>query len=146
MESSVSESFIQHKPNVDRYIINTHSLHNPHLIRAALPRELVAPIAHFNNRREEHDKLAKILRDTQNRKQAVAAARKTAKKTIEDAAPAAEGSHIGPDGDSDAVNLEPETHQGDGAGLAANSSRQRPAPRKRRRVGETSDDVVPAQE
>ncbi|KAL1942832.1 hypothetical protein VTO73DRAFT_5072 [Trametes versicolor] len=147
VESSVHENFIQHRPDAHRYIINTHSLHNPHLIRAVLPRELVAPIAHFKNRREEHDKLAKILRDTQNRKQAAAAARKTTKKTSDDAAHAANGSHVG-DGENGVVPPRPgsthdEEHQGDD-GAAADGSRQRPAPRKRRRADTTSDDITSA--
>ncbi|KAH9847978.1 hypothetical protein C2E23DRAFT_740580 [Lenzites betulinus] len=84
VESSVSENFIEHQPDIHRYIINTHSLHNPHLLRAVLPRELVAPVPHFTNRREEHDKLAKALRDTQEQRQAVTNARKTAKKATAD--------------------------------------------------------------
>ncbi|KAI0349150.1 hypothetical protein OH77DRAFT_1533351 [Trametes cingulata] len=85
VESSVRERFIEHKLNVERYIVNMHSLHNPHLIRSVLPRDITAPIPRFADRRQAHAQFAKALRESQNRKQATAAARRAAKKN---AAPA----------------------------------------------------------
>ncbi|KAI0741214.1 hypothetical protein C8Q76DRAFT_609125, partial [Earliella scabrosa] len=43
VESEVTETYIVHK-DVPRFLINMHSLHNPHLIRSVLPRTLVAPV------------------------------------------------------------------------------------------------------
>ncbi|KAI0778011.1 hypothetical protein BD413DRAFT_683781 [Trametes elegans] len=77
-ESNVCEKFITHK-DVARFIINTHTLHNPHLIRSVLPRDLVAPVPRFEDRRMQHDKLAASLRTWQQQKQAVASAWKAAK-------------------------------------------------------------------
>ncbi|KAL7280675.1 hypothetical protein ACG7TL_005614 [Trametes sanguinea] len=79
VNSSVREKFIEHQ-NVHRYIINMHSLHNPHLIRSVLPHDLTAPIPHFTDRRKAHDQLAKALRDSTHQKQVAAAARKAAKQ------------------------------------------------------------------
>ncbi|KAJ6528825.1 hypothetical protein B0H19DRAFT_1214565 [Mycena capillaripes] len=46
VESDKTEHFIVHAP-LDRFIINTHSFHNPHLIRATISRDLWAPVALF---------------------------------------------------------------------------------------------------
>ena len=43
LELDATEPAIAHKP-VDEYVINTHSLHNAHLLRKALPRTLISPI------------------------------------------------------------------------------------------------------
>lgn len=58
IQSGLKESFIEHKP-LDRFLINTHSFHNAHLIRAVLPRDLTKPIPHSTNRKEDHFNLAK---------------------------------------------------------------------------------------
>ncbi|KAL1939056.1 hypothetical protein VTO73DRAFT_10316 [Trametes versicolor] len=143
VKSSVTEKFIQHKPDVHRFIINTHSLHNPHLLRAVLPRALVAPIPYFTNRREEHDKLAKTLRDTQHHKHTIATARKNAKKAAEDTTAAQESHDEHREIDSshpeltDTMDENGSQLEGDNSLPAANA-----APRKRRRVGETADDVT----
>ncbi|KAI9068297.1 hypothetical protein FKP32DRAFT_1562016, partial [Trametes sanguinea] len=81
--SSVMEKFIEHDLQVQKFVVNMHSLHNPHLIRRVLPRSLVAPVPHFSDRRQAHDKLAQVLRDGYAKKHAAAAARKAAKKTKE---------------------------------------------------------------
>lgn len=50
---------IEHQP-LDVYVINTHSLHNAHLLRRALPRDLIAPVPFIDpsQRQAEHAKLA----------------------------------------------------------------------------------------
>ncbi|KAJ7619414.1 hypothetical protein FB45DRAFT_1033278 [Roridomyces roridus] len=55
------ETFIVHNP-LDRYLINTHVFHNAHLLRATLPRDLVAPIPVFQDRRTKHDECAATFR------------------------------------------------------------------------------------
>ncbi|KAF9464228.1 hypothetical protein BDZ94DRAFT_1355980 [Collybia nuda] len=55
--SGNTETFIVHQP-VDRYIMNTHGLHNTHLIRATLPRNLIAPIPFTAGRESHHHKIA----------------------------------------------------------------------------------------
>ncbi|KAJ6588551.1 hypothetical protein B0H19DRAFT_1013424 [Mycena capillaripes] len=55
------ENYIVHKP-LDRFFINMHSFHNAHLLRATLPRELVAPIPLFSDWQAKHLELATQLR------------------------------------------------------------------------------------
>ena len=43
LELEATEPVIEHK-SLDEYIINTHSLHNAHLLRKAIPRTLISPI------------------------------------------------------------------------------------------------------
>lgn len=51
------EPAIAHKP-MDEYLINTHSLHNAHLLRRAIPRTLISPIPFISpsQRQSEHTK------------------------------------------------------------------------------------------
>ena len=55
LELEVTEPAIEHQP-VDEYVINTHSLHNAHLLRKAIPRNLISPIPLIppNQRLSEH--------------------------------------------------------------------------------------------
>ena len=55
LEIEATEPAIAHKP-VDEYVINTHSLHNAHLLRKAIPRTLISPIPLIpsNQRESEH--------------------------------------------------------------------------------------------
>ncbi|KAJ7143259.1 hypothetical protein C8R46DRAFT_1167848 [Mycena filopes] len=62
VESDTMETFIEHNP-LDRFIINSHAFHNAHLLRATLPRELLAPIPLFDDRKRKHDELAAQLRE-----------------------------------------------------------------------------------
>ncbi|KAJ7169264.1 hypothetical protein C8R43DRAFT_1155871 [Mycena crocata] len=69
VESDKVEYYIVHKP-LDRYIINTHAFHNAHLLRATLPRDLIAPIPIFEDRKSKHYELAIELRATRDGKRA----------------------------------------------------------------------------
>ncbi|KAJ7687158.1 hypothetical protein B0H17DRAFT_1160505 [Mycena rosella] len=60
VQSDQTENYIIHN-NLDRFLINTHAFHNAHLLRATLPRDLVAPIPLFTERRAKHDELAAQL-------------------------------------------------------------------------------------
>ncbi|KAJ6579420.1 hypothetical protein B0H10DRAFT_1835571 [Mycena sp. CBHHK59/15] len=62
VESDDTEKFIIHK-SLDRFIINSHAFHNAHLLRATLPRDLLAPIPLFENCKEKHDEFAATLRE-----------------------------------------------------------------------------------
>ncbi|KAF8134135.1 hypothetical protein K438DRAFT_1911731 [Mycena galopus ATCC 62051] len=61
-ESDQIEKYIIHK-SLDRFLINTHAFHNAHLLRATLPRDLVAPIPLFLDRQAKHYELAAELRE-----------------------------------------------------------------------------------
>ncbi|KAJ7770669.1 hypothetical protein B0H16DRAFT_1280404, partial [Mycena metata] len=61
VESDTMENFIEHNP-LDRFIINSHAFHNAHLLRATLPRALLAPILLFDDRQRKHNELADQLR------------------------------------------------------------------------------------
>lgn len=78
-KSGLSESFIVHNP-VERHLINTHALHNAHLIRATLPRNLTVPIPYICDREEHHKVVATGLRSIQDAKRAKTAANVAAKK------------------------------------------------------------------
>ncbi|KAJ7460434.1 hypothetical protein B0H11DRAFT_2316022 [Mycena galericulata] len=69
VESDKTEQFIVHAP-LDRFIINTHSFHNSHLIRATVSRDLWAPVALFEDRRSKHDEFSARLRETRATKAA----------------------------------------------------------------------------
>ncbi|KAJ7441323.1 hypothetical protein B0H11DRAFT_1749852, partial [Mycena galericulata] len=63
VESEKTENYIVHN-TLDRYIINSHAFHNAHLLRATLPRDLLAPVPLFEDRRQKHDEFATALRGT----------------------------------------------------------------------------------
>ncbi|KAJ7861699.1 hypothetical protein B0H14DRAFT_3445171 [Mycena olivaceomarginata] len=69
VESDKTENFIVHTP-LDRFIINTHSFHNPHLVRATVSRDLWAPVALFEDRRAKHDEFSARLRESRATKAA----------------------------------------------------------------------------
>ncbi|PPQ69579.1 hypothetical protein CVT24_001379, partial [Panaeolus cyanescens] len=84
VEVSQTEVCIEHQA-VDEYLINTHALHNAHLLRDCLPHNLVAPIPFRQDRRSYHDEIAARLRGTQLDKRE-AAANKRAEKAAAAAA------------------------------------------------------------
>jgi hypothetical protein len=76
VESDQIEQYIIHQP-LDRFFINMHGFHNSHLLRATLPRDLVAPIPLFPDRQAKHFELAAQLREqVAGRKIALAKKRK----------------------------------------------------------------------
>ncbi|KAL6303023.1 hypothetical protein BKA93DRAFT_818190 [Sparassis latifolia] len=66
-DTTINNRFIEHKSD-DHFIINLHSLHNPHLIHRLLPRYLTAPIAVYADREQKHAEWAVQLRSSQNAK------------------------------------------------------------------------------
>ncbi|KAJ7115359.1 hypothetical protein C8R44DRAFT_629153, partial [Mycena epipterygia] len=91
VESDNTESFIVHE-SLDRFIINSHAFHNAHLLRAALPRDLLAPIPLFEDRRRKHNEFASALREKQatmitKRKAARADAKSSTKTSTKNSAP-----------------------------------------------------------
>ncbi|KAJ7448863.1 hypothetical protein B0H11DRAFT_1743965, partial [Mycena galericulata] len=73
-QKSISHSAIQH------FILNMHALHNAHLIREVLPRQLVAPIPYLTDRRATHDRFAEQLRVSGPAKRAAIQAKARATK------------------------------------------------------------------
>lgn len=72
VESDQIENFVIHN-SLDRFFINTHAFHNAHLLRATLPRDLVAPIPLYPDREVKHHEFATELRqqlETKKRKRA----------------------------------------------------------------------------
>lgn len=82
--SNVTEEFVIHKP-VSRYIINTHTFHNAHLLRKVLPRLLVAPLALFEDRNLKHKDLATQLRRSQGARREQLKTQREAKKAAAEA-------------------------------------------------------------
>jgi hypothetical protein len=79
VESGLTKTVIEHRA-VDRFIINTHAFHNAHLLRATLPRSLVAPIPLHQNRQAKHIEIAQNLRIAQETKRAASKIRAADKK------------------------------------------------------------------
>ncbi len=79
LESGLLEDYIEHQP-IDRFVINTHAFHNAHLLRATLPRSLVAPIPLHQNREAKHHEIAASLRVTQESKRKATKVRSEQKK------------------------------------------------------------------
>jgi len=79
--SEATETFIEHR-DISRWIINTHSLHNGHLLRRCLPQDLVVPtpVIDPTKRKEEHRKIAAAHRPKRDAKRAETAQRRAAKR------------------------------------------------------------------
>ncbi|KAF5374429.1 hypothetical protein D9615_009052 [Tricholomella constricta] len=73
-ETTIPHTTIIHSA-LDRYILNTHALHNAHLIRETLPRSLTAPIPYKTDRSHFHKGLAATLRVTGPAKRAASQAK-----------------------------------------------------------------------
>ncbi|EPQ51212.1 hypothetical protein GLOTRDRAFT_49236 [Gloeophyllum trabeum ATCC 11539] len=64
LETNIMEAVLAHSSD-DHFLINTHSLHNPQLLRQVLPPHLTRPMPRFDehrNRKEKHAELAAKLR------------------------------------------------------------------------------------
>ncbi|KAJ7933121.1 hypothetical protein B0H13DRAFT_1530177, partial [Mycena leptocephala] len=48
--------------DTDIYFINLHGLHNPHLLRDTLPRNLTAPTHYFPDGEKKHEEFAALIR------------------------------------------------------------------------------------
>ncbi|KAJ7033584.1 hypothetical protein C8F04DRAFT_1395981 [Mycena alexandri] len=74
VESSVTESFVEHQP-VEKWVINTTAFHNAHLLRRSLPRSAWAPVPMFTTegRLAKHHELAESLRSNHSKRKAAAA-------------------------------------------------------------------------
>jgi hypothetical protein len=68
---------IQHA-ETDSYFINLHALHNAHLLRDTLPRNLTAPVPYFTDRQQKREEFAALVRVSGPAKRAA-----TAKKSKE---------------------------------------------------------------
>ena len=79
VESGLLKTYIEHQP-LERFVINTHAFHNAHLLRATLPRSLVAPILLHQDRQAKHIKIAANLRATQEAKRTATKVRAALKK------------------------------------------------------------------
>ena len=64
VESGLTQTYIEHQP-IERFVVNTHAFHNAHLLCAALPRSLVAPIPLHPDRQAKHFEIAGGLQVTQ---------------------------------------------------------------------------------
>ncbi|KAE9388412.1 hypothetical protein BT96DRAFT_836311, partial [Gymnopus androsaceus JB14] len=69
MESDREISCIEHIPNDERYIINTHALHNAARLQCYLPHYLTVPRPLIQDRKEWHATLAADLQVSQAVKQ-----------------------------------------------------------------------------
>ncbi|KAH6905394.1 hypothetical protein BKA70DRAFT_1387014 [Coprinopsis sp. MPI-PUGE-AT-0042] len=84
-DTSATVSFISHNSD-DHFVLNTHAIHNAHLLRQVLARNLLAPQPIYIDRELRHAELSAPLRITQhakraerNKKRATAAAKTKAK-------------------------------------------------------------------
>lgn len=75
VESGKVKACIEHQP-IERFIVNTHAFHNAHLIRASLPRLLIAPIPLHQDRQSKHFEIAGGFRAAQEVKRTANKARK----------------------------------------------------------------------
>jgi len=79
VESGLIKTYIEHQP-IEHFVINTHAFHNAHLLRATLPRSLVAPIPLHQDRQAKHIEIAGSLRATQEAKRTATKAQAAQKK------------------------------------------------------------------
>ncbi|KAJ6545514.1 hypothetical protein B0H19DRAFT_1212296 [Mycena capillaripes] len=78
-ESKLTRKIRAHKDD-SRFLLNTHALHNAHLVRETLPRSLTAPKPCFADRHAKHSEFASALREVGPEKRAQATARGQATK------------------------------------------------------------------
>ncbi|KAJ6597292.1 hypothetical protein B0H10DRAFT_1922674 [Mycena sp. CBHHK59/15] len=94
--TSRTQTAIQHA-NTQVYFINMHALHNAHLLRDTLPRDLTAPIPCFPDRDTQRNEFAALLRVSGPAKRAATAkkSRETREKKKQAKAAAAKGPELG---------------------------------------------------
>jgi hypothetical protein len=75
VESSITETFVEHQP-LEQWIINTTGFHNAHLLRRCLARGMWAPVPMFTAdcQLAKHYELAEQLRGTHSKCKAATAA------------------------------------------------------------------------
>ncbi|KAJ7196272.1 hypothetical protein GGX14DRAFT_403477 [Mycena pura] len=131
--TQLEESFIEHDPLVPFYIINTASLHNPHLLRRTLPSELIKPTPLWEDRVGLHQQQAERLRsDREVRKIKNAAAAKARKAANTAAQPGSQ-----PEGPSKSKRKRPADNDEDRQGP---SKRRKPARRRYQEESDSSDE------
>jgi hypothetical protein len=81
ISDDILDDAIEHR-DVDRWIINTHSLHNGHLLRLRVRPELISPIRMIpaDEREGRHHRVASGLRPGQEKKRKNVADKRAAKK------------------------------------------------------------------
>ncbi|EMD34744.1 hypothetical protein CERSUDRAFT_28747, partial [Gelatoporia subvermispora B] len=67
VETALTEEFIEHGSD-DHFIVNMHSLHNAHLVRQVIPRNLSAPTVFYENRGQHHSEASARLQQTSKTK------------------------------------------------------------------------------
>jgi len=117
-ETSRTTKLIAHEDS-NHFVLNTHALHNAHLLRRVLPRELVAPKPLYEDWTARHYEIAESLRVTQSEKRARTAAKR--KATVD----AKKKKNQALLGDSDAPESEEENIDPDEEMGQASSSRKR---------------------
>ncbi|KAJ6527729.1 hypothetical protein B0H19DRAFT_1083820 [Mycena capillaripes] len=78
-ESRLTQKLTAHTDD-SRFLVNTHGLHNAHLVREALPRHLTAPKPCFVDRHAKHSEFAAFLREVGPEKRALVQAKAQAMK------------------------------------------------------------------
>lgn len=135
MASNITESFIEHNHTspADRFIINMHSFHNVHLVRAAIPRSLSKVLPLYEDRLRKHAEWAETLREQQTVKRAVQKEKRAAARAKgKEKSKPSQGSNKNPETSVGApVEPEPDALQGS---------------RKRRRTELDSDEVDTGQD
>ncbi|KAJ7917332.1 hypothetical protein B0H13DRAFT_2443031 [Mycena leptocephala] len=84
-ETQLQESFVEHDPLINQFLINSGSLHNPHLIRRVLPAKLIAPTPLWDDRALLHAQQAERLRTGREVRKIKNAAAAGARKALKNA-------------------------------------------------------------
>ncbi|KAF9780464.1 hypothetical protein BJ322DRAFT_1128850 [Thelephora terrestris] len=79
----ILDDAIEHR-DIDQWVINTHSLHNGHLLRLRVRRELISPVRLIpaDERQQRHRERASTLRPGQEKRRKKAADERAAKKAV----------------------------------------------------------------
>jgi hypothetical protein len=81
ISDDILEDAIEHQ-DVDQWVINTHSLHNGHLLRLRVTPELISPIRliPIEERQQKHREIASGVQGAQEKRSKAAAEQRAAKK------------------------------------------------------------------